>query len=83
MDGDYLAGSMNGHRGIAVATGCRECIAAAHLARSREYEPGRYLAAIHAHHIPALQAQGWAATDLYGDGIPDIICPHIAATAGQ
>jgi hypothetical protein len=65
---------------VAVATACSQCAAGWHPVS--EYEPGRFLAAIHVDHVGELQRAGWTIVhDMYGDkGSVDVICPHIAAT---
>jgi hypothetical protein len=64
---------------VAVATACTAC--AAGVIRGEEYEPGRHLGLLHVEHVGELECAGWVvAWDLYADGTPDVVCPHIAAT---
>lgn len=67
--------------GIAAITGCRPCWSAAGIRGGQEYEPGRFLTIVHAGHVPELEAAGWQTMHLYDDdNVPDVLCPHLAAT---
>jgi len=64
---------------VAVATACAEC--AAGWRGGSEYEPGRFLAVIHADHVGELQRAGWRVVwdGMYADGTADAVGPHLAA----
>ena len=76
------AAAPDGEPGIAVATACADC--------ASRYFPGRpgrpcldgraAIHIIHAGHVGELEADGWTvwADGMYGDGTPDVACPHIA-----
>ena len=72
-------------RDAAFITACEPC-AREHLGElPAPYEPGRYLAPVHRHHIPEYRAAGWTIYPggIYGDGVPDAVCPHIPEDGGQ
>jgi hypothetical protein len=68
-------------RGIAAVTGCRPCWTLARIRPGYEYEPDRFVAVVHAGHVPELEAAGWTVIPhgMYDDGMTDVVCPHLAA----
>jgi hypothetical protein len=70
---------------IVAVTGCGPCWDAVGLTRGpacHEWEPGKFVSAIHDCRVHELEVAGWRlVASLYDDGTDDLLCEHLAAEA--